>query len=48
MGVNDTIKNQEELQEIQSDLNNNNDTDTQAGEESRPSAFSKPGVNHFA
>ena len=48
MGVNDTIKNQEELQEIQSDLNNNNDTDTQAGEESRPSAFSQPGVNHFA
>lgn len=50
MGVNDTIKNQEELQEIQSDLNNNNDTDTdtKSGEESRPSAFILPRVNHFA
>ena len=47
MDVNDTIKNQE-LQKIQSDLNNNTDTDTQSEQESQPSAFIQPRVNHFA
>ena len=50
MTVNDTIKNQE-LQKIQSDLNNNTDTDTQSEQDSKPSAFIQPRVNlvnHFA
>ena len=47
MDVNDTIKNQE-LQKIQSDLNNNTDTDTQSEQESQPSAFIQPRVNHSA
>ena len=47
MGVNDTIQNQE-LQKIQSDLNNNSNTDTQSEADSPPSAFIQPRVNHFA
>lgn len=41
MGANDTIKNQE-LQKIQSDLNNN--TDSQSEADSPPSAFIQPRV----